>query len=60
MFDTKYLSSRPYGFFKENLLSFFPSVAMATRVSKESAYFFCNNEKCQPKEHNCEVLSKLA
>jgi hypothetical protein len=32
MFHAKYLSSSSYGFLKEDISSFFLSVAMATRV----------------------------
>jgi hypothetical protein len=42
MFHAKYLSSSSFGFLKEDILSFFLSVAMATRVLHRIKFF----EKC--------------
>jgi hypothetical protein len=38
-FRAKYLSTNSFGFLKENILSFFLSVAMATRVQLGIQFF---------------------
>jgi hypothetical protein len=59
MFHAKYLSSSSYGFLKEDILSFFLSVAMATRVLL-GIKFFEQLLKLTTKEHSCTVWVKLA
>ena len=63
MLHTKYECSRPYGLSQEDLLRFFQFSAILLPRQPEfllelkSFYNFC---RASPKEHSCQVLSRLA
>ena len=58
MLQTKYLSSRPYGLFLEDFLSFSFRLPWQPEFCME-LISLNNFERAPPKEHPCEVSSNL-